>query len=186
MAFCYQINWTWSREENIWAAESGNVPSVMCAKRRFKSACAFSQSGQSFRCPHDDSLHPWLSKIRPVKILISLRECAGWSESWLAARFWRYGSYVLYKYDMRRLVSFCRVYPEHRHILVGTDQLLLQYVIQNSSNITKTHLFKYIENFITKNEYPQSMFWSEIGKIMYTPVNPFYYIKVGFRWTKII
>ena len=22
------------------------------------------------------------------------------------------------------------------------------------------------------NEYPQSMFWAEIGKIMYTPVNP--------------
>ena len=22
------------------------------------------------------------------------------------------------------------------------------------------------------NEYPQSVFWAEIGKIMYTPVNP--------------
>ena len=73
------------------------------------------------------------------------------------------------------------------------------------SSITKTHLFKYIENFISKNwkfqiknsdifhisaqnidcgyslepprrggsnEYPQSMFWAEIWKIMYTPVNP--------------
>ena len=71
--------------------------------------------------------------------------------------------------------------------------------------ITKTRLFKYIENFTTKNwqisekiliffifliknidweysleplrqggskEYPQSMFWAEIRKIMYTPVNP--------------
>ena len=72
--------------------------------------------------------------------------------------------------------------------------------------ITKTRLFKYIENFISKktenfqikisdifhisaqnincgyslepprrggsNEYPQSMFWAEIRKIMYTPVNP--------------
>ena len=72
--------------------------------------------------------------------------------------------------------------------------------------ITKTCLFKYIDNFSTKkyenfqiknfdiflisaqnidcgyslepphqggsNKYPQSMFWAEIRKIMYTPVNP--------------
>ena len=36
------------------------------------------------------------------------------------------------------------------------------------------------------NEYPRSMFWAEIRKIMYTPVNPFYYIKVGFKGVKII
>ena len=71
---------------------------------------------------------------------------------------------------------------------------------------TKTRLFKYIENFTSKNwkfsdkkiwnffhisvqnidcgywlepphrgssnEYPQSMFWAEIRKLTYTPVNP--------------
>ena len=36
------------------------------------------------------------------------------------------------------------------------------------------------------NKYPQSMFWAEIRKIMYTPVNPIYYIKVGFKGVKII
>ena len=37
------------------------------------------------------------------------------------------------------------------------------------------------------NEYPQSMFWAEIRKIMHTPVNPsFNYIKVGFKGVKII
>ena len=37
------------------------------------------------------------------------------------------------------------------------------------------------------NGYPQSMFWAEIRKIIYTPVNPqFYYIKVGFKGIKII
>ena len=73
-------------------------------------------------------------------------------------------------------------------------------------DITKTRLFKYIENFILKNwkfsdkknsdifhisaqnidcgyslelpcwgssnQYPQSVFWAEIRKKMYTPVNP--------------
>ena len=41
--------------------------------------CAPAQSDQSPRCPHEETLHHWLSNIhvRPVKILISLRECAG-------------------------------------------------------------------------------------------------------------
>ena len=36
------------------------------------------------------------------------------------------------------------------------------------------------------NEYPQSMFWAEIRKIMYTPETQFYCIKVGFDGVKII
>ena len=36
---------------------------------------------------------PWLSIMRPVKILIRLRECAGWSESSLGAPIWRYISW---------------------------------------------------------------------------------------------
>ena len=81
--------------------------------------------------------------------------------------------------------------------------------------ITITSLFKYTENFITKkwkffdifhisaqnidcgyslepprrgcsNENLQSMFWTEIRKIIYAPVNPiFFYIKVGFKGVKI-
>ena len=35
------------------------------------------------------------------------------------------------------------------------------------------------------NEYPQSMSLSRNKKIIYTPVNPFYYIKVGFKAVKI-
>ena len=30
----------------------------------------------NLRCPHEETLHPWLSEMRPVKILIRLRECA--------------------------------------------------------------------------------------------------------------
>ena len=36
---------------------------------------------QSLYCPHEDCLQHWLSKMCPVKILITLRECAGCSES---------------------------------------------------------------------------------------------------------
>ena len=63
----------------IWIARRGNVPSYMCAQRRLESACA---SAQYIRlsCPHEETLHHWLSKRRPVKILIKLRECTGWSK----------------------------------------------------------------------------------------------------------
>ena len=31
---------------------------------------AHAQADQSFRCPHEETLHPWLSETRPVKTLI--------------------------------------------------------------------------------------------------------------------
>ena len=31
------------------------------------------------------------------------------------------------------------------------------------------------------NEYPQSIIFSKIRKIMFIPVNPVYYIKMGFK-----
>ena len=78
-----------------------NVHSYMCAQRRLRSACASAQSDQSLRRQHEDSLHPWLSKAHPVKILNTLRKCAGWSESSLGAHvqsyiFWHCGSKDVY------------------------------------------------------------------------------------------
>ena len=32
------------------------------------------QSDLTLRCPHKETLHPWLSTMRPVKILIRLRK----------------------------------------------------------------------------------------------------------------
>ena len=76
-----------------------------CEKRRHNSDCASAHSDQSFRCPHEESLHPWISKMRPVKILIRLCECAGWSESSLGAH--------IPKYIFRRCDSNhdIRIYP---------------------------------------------------------------------------
>ena len=39
-------------------------------KRRLKPACASAQFDQRLRCPHGETLHPWLSEMRPKKILI--------------------------------------------------------------------------------------------------------------------
>ena len=45
----------------------------MRVQRRLRSDCACAQSDRSLRCPHEETLHPYISKMRPVKILISLR-----------------------------------------------------------------------------------------------------------------
>ena len=71
-------------------ATSENVPLDIYTLARLKLTCAFAQCDQSLRCPHEETLHPWLFKMRPVKILIRLRECGGWSESSLGAHVRRY------------------------------------------------------------------------------------------------
>ena len=43
------------------------------------------RADQSLRCSHAECSRLWLSKMRPVKILIRLCRCAGWSESSLDA-----------------------------------------------------------------------------------------------------
>ena len=53
----------------------------MCAQRKLKLVCISVQFNQSIYCPHEETLHAWLSEMQPVKILIRLLECAGWSES---------------------------------------------------------------------------------------------------------
>ena len=88
-----------------------NVPSEMCAQWRLRSACASAQSAQSLRCQHIETLHPWLSKMRPVKIQISLRESAGWSESSLGAHvrrdvFWHCGSLIEIEFFFHRFVQW--------------------------------------------------------------------------------
>ena len=55
--------------------------------------------GDCICCPHEESLHPWLSKMHQVKILFRLCECAGWSMIWI---------FVLCAYPKVRVaVYFC-------------------------------------------------------------------------------
>ena len=68
----------------------GNVPFGKSAQWRLKSAYASAQSDQNLCCTHEETWHLCLSKMRLVKILIRLRECAVWSESSLGAHIRRY------------------------------------------------------------------------------------------------
>ena len=76
------------------------VPPDICAQRRLKSACKSTQSGQSIRCPHKEILHPWLSEMHPVNILI-IRECTVWSECSLGAHNRKYisGSFIIRQWN---------------------------------------------------------------------------------------
>ena len=93
----------------IWVLKWENVPSDMCSKRWLKSTCACAKSDKSLHCPRAEPLHHWLSKMRPRKILVSLRTCAGWSESSLGAHvrryvYWRCGlpwEYQLFSYTVQ-------------------------------------------------------------------------------------
>ena len=44
----------------------------MCAQRRLRSAWASAQSDQNFRCPHEESLGPYLPTERASKTMIRL------------------------------------------------------------------------------------------------------------------
>ena len=46
---------------------SENTPSVMCAQRRFKSACAFAQSDQNLRWAHFNITKTCLCNFDPLK-----------------------------------------------------------------------------------------------------------------------
>ena len=69
-----------------WAVSWQNQQNGMCVKQRLRSAWASIQSDQSLRCPHEESLGPYLPIEHTAKTLISLGGCPGWSESSLGAQ----------------------------------------------------------------------------------------------------
>ena len=65
--YLFYILFIWHHSANemtkiIERSTRENIPFDMCAQRILKSACASAQSDQSFRCPHKETLYPWLSK----------------------------------------------------------------------------------------------------------------------------
>ena len=97
------------QSRSFWAATWENVPSYVCPTQiQIRLHIRIVRFG--LRCSHEETLHPWLSKMRTAKIQIRLRECAGWSESSQGAHvkryiFWnggflRYSLFMLYSYTI--------------------------------------------------------------------------------------
>ena len=107
----------------------------MCAQRRLRSSWTSAQSDQSFRCPHEESLGPYLPIERTSKTLIRLGGCPGWSESSLGAKIillvlsWR-DSYTLdvhllsnknarvEKKKCRCVDIFCEISPKYLNVII--------------------------------------------------------------------
>ena len=119
---------------SFWAATSGNVPSDLCARRWFRSACAFAYSDQSldwahFRWPRMRSFF-----MRTTKTLIRLRGCAVWLESLLGAHARRYifsycGSFRKYQWPSVRF-SAVRLRIIIRYFLNWYPQKTIKTIIR--------------------------------------------------------
>ena len=94
---------------------------ITCTPNEDPNQSAHLRSLNSLRCPHEETLHPWLSKMRPVKILIRLHECAVWSESSLDAHVQWYVFFTYGSYDIKTYISdLC--YHQHDKISTCTTK----------------------------------------------------------------
>ena len=144
----YLVTGDWSQSiHNIWAATSGNEPSdisVFSAKIHIRNL-------------HGAHVSLWI--------------CAVWSESSLGA-FWMTN---LSRYFENRIPLWKHAYSNIMKILPPKNE---NFKIKNSDiflisaqNIDCVYSLEPSRRG-GSNEYQQSMFWAEIRKIMYTPVNP--------------
>ena len=142
---------------------------LTCAPNEDESACTSAQSYQSFRCPHEEILHPKLSKMHPVKILIRLRECAGWSKS-------------LQKQAYSNILKIWKFYHQKLKIFRWKKKMW-----NFSYFCSKNRLLVPVRTASPRrfNEYPQSMFLSRNKKNVYPCKPQFNLIKVGFKEVKI-
>ena len=114
-------------------------------QRRLKSACASAQSDRNLFCPHEKTLHPWLSKMCQGKILIRLRKCAGWSESSLGAHvqryvFWRSDTYLIF--IIRMCILLLRIFDYT--ILVCCILWLFIFRLMDEMNLVTWFVYPYL------------------------------------------
>ena len=75
--------WTTRRKRTFWHVQPTKTQISLLI-------LADAQLDQCLRCPYEETLHLWLCKMYTVKILISLCECAGWSQSSVGGHVGRY------------------------------------------------------------------------------------------------
>ena len=103
-----------------WATTLENVQSDVCPMKTHPRSLI------RVGCLPEETLQPWLPKMRQVKILIRLRECAGWSESSLIAHVRMYvfshcGSDIVFRRCGSNNVSYGKlfIYKRENRFTVG-------------------------------------------------------------------
>ena len=109
------------------------------AQRRLRSAWASALSEQSLRCPHEESLGPYLLTECTAETLIRLGGCPGWSESSLGAHSFCWFCHVAISSSGKGSVGAVR-----------SSNILIYCCINNST------AYEVILNFIRRLAYLQS------------------------------
>ena len=76
----------WSESSLSAWRKLGSLPTHCVHSEDWSDWAASAQSDQSLRCPHEESLGPYLPIVCTAKTLIRLGGCPGWSESSLGAQ----------------------------------------------------------------------------------------------------
>ena len=152
----------------------------------------------SLCCPHKKSLHPWLSKMRPVNILIRLRFGFAQSNLNLRSTHMSEGTFsdVAAQNESIRMYLDIFVITLRKH---AYSDILKIFPPKKKISDKNSDIFNISAPNIDcgyslepphrggSNEYPQFMFLSRNKKNNVYPCQPqFYYIKVVFKGVRII
>ena len=161
-------------QTNIWVSMRENIPSDISLQWRLKSACPSTQFDQCLHCLHEETLHPWLFQMHPVKILMRLHKCAGWSESLLGAHTWRYVFWHSRSFDAATtwitlagkmaISSSTLLIMRLNTILVRTAKMALLYSClkwekTNKQTNKQTHTPQPLYNTISGNQRKKMFAW---------------------------
>ena len=80
--------WRWTGAK-VYMSRDIRKHTIWCVPKKDLNQPVHPRSLISHHCQHEEILHPWLSRMHSVKILIRLHKCAGWSQSLLDAHVWR-------------------------------------------------------------------------------------------------
>ena len=131
----------------------------MCVQQKFKPACAFAQTEPSLRFMHEETLHPWPSKVRPVKILIRLRKNAGWSASTLGT----FSAVAVFHITKTCLYNFDAIKVHFYTVKFWFTGVYIIFLISAQERDCAYSLEP--PRTGGSNKYTQSMFWAEIWKL---------------------
>ena len=129
----------------------------LCAQRRLRPAWASTQSDQSLRCPHEESLGPYLPVERTAKTLIRLGGCPGWSESSLDAQSFCWFCHVAAHLKTRRQITkYDKVYQKAFWFAPSMEDLK---GLVTSALLTLNFITSYFLRLTSNFLLPTSFFW---------------------------
>ena len=153
------------RNEQNWA----ETYLLTCSPDADENQPAHPHSLIGLRCPQDKTLHAWLPKMRSLKILVRLCECAVWSASSLCALVRRYTSWrcVWLEYSLARKefssLAFQTALGEESDQTVRMRRLICIFaesICQNVCFLTLRHIHvHFLSDVMTRATPCENVLW---------------------------